>query len=283
MINRILNAKILPIERVNAFIIGTQKGGTSSLYDILLKSKDVGGSIQKEVMFFSHQENYMRGFDWYHTQLKQPLISVLNPPKVLLDATPEYMFYEMCAERIHDYNKNAKLVFVLRNPVDRAYSHWNMYRQFYNSLSDDDNWLFQRHFDLLEKNLAENLKKLFEMKEWPSFEEAIAIELETKDSQEPSFLARGRYDEQIKRYLQFFEKEKIYVDFSETLKSNKSEFVRRVSNFLDIEIEHKQSFKDTHQRSYASKMKSSTRTKLNQYFEKSNERLEKLIERPLPW
>ena len=131
-------------DRVNAFIIGTQRGGTTSLFSFLSQLQEVRSANVKEVKFFSHDALFERGVDWYKRQFRYTIPEVLRRPPVVLDATPEYMYYPDAVARIHAYNPDAKIIVVLREPVSRAYSHWSMFKH----------WLEEGHADWLTPHLA---------------------------------------------------------------------------------------------------------------------------------
>lgn len=114
--------------RPRFLIIGAQKAGTTSLFDYLSHHPYLVPSRQKEVCFFSNDELYQKGEAWYHSHFPMPY-RVLKG-SLAYEATPEYLFYPQCPERIFQYNAGMKLIIILRDPVERAYSAWNMYRRF---------------------------------------------------------------------------------------------------------------------------------------------------------
>src|SRR5690606_16552205 len=86
------------------------------------------GSMPKEVRFFDRDENYAKGVDWYKKSFRRT--KGLLRKCLYVEATPEYLYRPYVAERIFEYNKELKLIILLRDPVERAYSSWNMYRHF---------------------------------------------------------------------------------------------------------------------------------------------------------
>lgn len=110
--------------RINFIIIGTQKSGTTALYQSMKLHPEVCMGTPKEVHFFDNDELYSRpsvDYAAYHTHF-QPV----SPDQLLGEATPAYLYWNPCAERIHAYHPGIKLIMILRNPIERAYSHWNM-------------------------------------------------------------------------------------------------------------------------------------------------------------
>ena len=113
----------------NFFLIGAAKAGTTSLYDILKQHPQVYLPFQKEPMFFSNDNNFNRGMEWYsHTFFQQ---AAGYPARG--EATPHYLYWsDKVAPRIRQiYEMNEiKFVVILRDPVKRAYSwYWNMVKE----------------------------------------------------------------------------------------------------------------------------------------------------------
>jgi hypothetical protein len=111
---------------VNFLICGTQKGGTSALDAYLKEHPQICMAEQKEVHFFDNEDLFRHkkpAYDIYHSAFS-PKVS----HKLLGEATPIYMYWYSAPLRIWKYNHSMKLIILLRNPIDRAYSHWNMER-----------------------------------------------------------------------------------------------------------------------------------------------------------
>ena len=113
----------------NLFVIGAAKAGTTALYDYLAQHPDVFLSRVKEPMFFSREENYAKGLDWYEGAYFQ---GAEHYP-VRAEATPHYLYWsEKVAPRIKEAyaERLVKFVASFRDPVSRAYSwYWNMVRE----------------------------------------------------------------------------------------------------------------------------------------------------------
>ena len=110
---------------VGFLVAGTQKGGTTALHMWLKKHRQVMMAKRKEVHFFDNEKHdwKSRNYDPYHAYFKP------NPRgKLVGEATPIYMYWNGAVRRIFEYNPEMKFVISLRDPVARAYSHWNMER-----------------------------------------------------------------------------------------------------------------------------------------------------------
>src|SRR5215471_396843 len=109
-------------------IIGGQRCGTASLYYYLTEQHGIISAATKEVHFFD--DFYTRGLDWYRAQFatvtyKYYIESVLRHPFITGEASPYYIFHPHAPRRIAQVLPHVKIIALLRNPIDRAYSqHW---------------------------------------------------------------------------------------------------------------------------------------------------------------
>lgn len=217
--------RILPFKRtVNFVICGTQKGGTTALYAYLREHPEVCMANKKEVHFFDNENLFRRrrvSYSKYHSYF-----SPSERHKVLGEATPIYMYWNPSPKRIFEYNPNMKIIVILRNPIERAYSHWNMERQ--------------------KKN--DNL----------SFKAAIYNEVKRSDEVLPyqhrifSYIDRGHYLPQLRRIWAYFPKEQVLVIKSESLKEHPNDVLSEVTDFLGIKRFNRVESKEVHSRTYLS-------------------------------
>jgi hypothetical protein len=110
-------------------IIGAQRCGSSSLFAYLNGHPAILGSRHKEVHFFDNPDNYRRGEPWYRAHFlsltkRRRLEQRIGVCPLVLEATPEYLYNAGAVERIHELLPSARLIALLRNPIDRAYSHY---------------------------------------------------------------------------------------------------------------------------------------------------------------
>jgi hypothetical protein len=291
LIKRIIK-KIIPekriIDKANLFIIGAQKCGTSTLYDNLMKYDGIYGGKIKEKNFFSHESIFKQGILWYHNLF--PKVSIfykLPETRYFLDASPSYLAHKVSADKILKYNPNAKFIVMMRNPVDRAFSAWNMYRQM-NLLGDKEKEiLFEKHIKGSSVERETSFMNLINLKEFPSFESMIQEELNnfSIDSWKfPGILSRGIYYNQIEYYMSLFDSSQFFFIFAEDFKVNKSQILNELMVFLDLQFSiSTETLKDTHVREYKHKMTPDTRTKLLDYFKPHNEKLFELINKNINW
>ena len=108
-------------------IIGTQRGGTTSLYDYLSEHPCIAGAVKKEIEFFDL--NYHRGIGWYRAHFPSVLERLYarrarGRKLVTGEATPYYLFHPHAPRRMQEAAPESRLIILLRNPVERAYSHY---------------------------------------------------------------------------------------------------------------------------------------------------------------
>lgn len=111
-------------DRIRFLVAGVQKGGTTALFDYLSEHPDLCLPACKEAHFFDDET----GVDWaapdygpYHA-----LFDGCRPGALRGEATPIYLYWPGCLERIAAYNPGMRFVLVFRDPVERAWSHWRM-------------------------------------------------------------------------------------------------------------------------------------------------------------
>jgi len=189
----------------NFICVGAQKSGTTTLYDILVQHPDIFLPEIKETKFFHDDSKYEKGLSFY----EENFFKTWKGEKAIGEIDPEYMYFESVPERIYrTLGKDVKLIFMLRNPVDRSYSHY---------------WM--------------SLKRGYETE---TFERAIELEGERLIRDEFhrnhfSYMDRGFYAKQIKRYLSYFNKENMFfVVFEEDFLSNRKLTIERILGYIGV-------------------------------------------------
>ncbi|NIK92517.1 sulfotransferase domain-containing protein [Mangrovimonas sp. CR14] len=193
--------------KLDFIIIGAQKAGTSALDAYLRMHDRITMSTIKETHFFD-DDRYFNGKPKY--QILEEFYPKRQKNTLYGEATPIYLYWEPCIERMYRYNKKLKLVALLRNPINRAFSHWNM--EFSRGFED-------RSFEESIKNEACEIKH-FKKKQHPV----------------KSYLQRGLYSEQIERVYGFFPKHQVlFLKYEDFHLSNKNS-LKKVLEFLDLEM-----------------------------------------------
>jgi sulfotransferase family protein len=193
-------------------IIGAQKGGTSSLFHFIEQHPAVRVSIAKEIHYFDL--NYRKGEYWYRGYFPYAW-----DRRITGEASPFYLFHPQVPARVRQDVPGAKVIILLRDPIERAFSHYRM-------------------------NVKDGTETL-------SFEEALAAEelriggdvdqMEAddrytgRDYRHYSYIARGFYDEQLKRWLQYFPRDQMLLLKSEGLFANPAPIAQEVFTFLGVD------------------------------------------------
>ena len=116
--------------KVDFFIVGAPKAGTTSLYHYLSEHPQIEMSSQKEPDYFSdkaiNEQGMYYGKNRVNTLDKYESLFVQKESVVYGEASVSYLFYENVPEDIKKYNPNAKIIIMLRNPIERAFSHYLM-------------------------------------------------------------------------------------------------------------------------------------------------------------
>jgi hypothetical protein len=247
--------------RLPAFIIaGAQKAGTTSLYRYLKYHPQCAPPLTKEVHYFDR--NFSRGESWYrmHFALAEPGEngSPTTPaPLTCFESSPYYMFDPRVPQRIRQSMPNVKVIFLLRNPLNRAYSHFH-------------------------HSVRRGRERL-------SFEEAIAAEplrltgqherllVDAKYQSAPhkhhSYLARGIYADQLDRWRRHFPAEQLHVIQAERMFKQPQEVFSEVIRFLGFDSWTPAEFGNHYSGRYKDPMLPETRKRLADYFAPHNERL----------
>jgi hypothetical protein len=185
--------------------VGAQKAGTTTLHDVLKQHPDIYLPELKEAHFFDINERYKKGVEWWVSTF----FSGYSNEKTVGVMTPEYLFYAEVPCRIEEtLGSKTKIIIVLRNPVDRAYSHYLM--------------SVRRGFEPL------------------SFTDAIEseherIQLGEFERNNFSYISRGFYAKQVRRYLKIFGRENVLIlSFENGIKKNINISIKQIEEFLGV-------------------------------------------------
>ena len=199
-------------------IVGAQKAGTTSLFDYLRQHPRISPSLTKEVHFFDGGlqpgvDTYERGLAWYRAHF--PMAGSRREDLRIFEATPLYLFNPLVPRRIHDLRQDMRIIAILRDPVDRAISHYFHSR---------------RH----------GAEPLAIMEALQQEESRLAPAMQRQDYKDLAFIhfsykRRGRYLEQIERYLEVFDRSQLLVLSAEALLRDPGPQLREVFDFLRID------------------------------------------------
>lgn len=230
--------------------IGVQKSGTASLRNYLSKHPDIF-MHQKELHFFdtpcevteSDIKNYEKKF---------------NTNKLIVgEKSPSYSYLQFAIDRIHNYNPNIKLILILREPISRAFSQYNM--------------------DVCSKNKLCNEEQMM-----LDFEEEENIKLSEVKKNGRYFIIRGKYDEIISHILSKFPRKNLYIGIAEEIKANKKKYYNEIFTFLGGKKMKKiNTNDDVHIGEYKNSIPKILEKKLYNIYKPHNERLYTILGRKI--
>jgi hypothetical protein len=240
-------------------IAGAQKSGTTSLWAYLSEHPNVHPPMTKEMSFFD--VNFHRGLSWYrmHFPLDTNSSSPNGTGQRLLtgESTAYYMFHPLAPVRIARTLPQAKIILLLRNPVCRAFSHYQLkLRRRQETLS------FEAAIDAEAERLAGEEEKI-----------ASDPNYYSPAHDRYSYLARGQYIDQIRRWQQHFAPSQLLILESNEFFRKTAEVFDRVLAFLGLPRWQPAQFGNRFPGKYSEHMDDATRRRLVEYFAPYNELL----------
>jgi len=248
-------SRVLP----DFLIIGAVRSGTTSLYYDICQHPSVEKAAYDEVGFFD--DNFHLGLNWYRSifPTKKKMEKIRNGTgfSITGEDTPFYIWNNDAVERIAQLLPKIKLIVILRNPVDRAYSNYYL-------------------------GVREGTEKR-------SFKDAIMMDMDYINQQKlenidykKSYIAKGLYSEQLKKWFKVFNKKQICVISTEKFLENPNEILEKIFKFLELPGFSINKFEKRKVSSYP-QMDKNIRKKLNDYFITHNEELYEMIDEKYDW
>ena len=240
-------------------ILGAQKAGTSSLNAYLSDHPCVLPAWGKELLYFTH--HYTKGLRWYRAMFPLRLTMAMKARLrgarcVTGEASPYYLFHPAVPERMHADLPNAKLIVLLRDPVDRAISQYYHARKWgYEDLP------IEEAFAAEEERVAGEEERLMQVPDYVSI-----------PWQELAYGRRSLYLDQIKAWRARFPREQMLVLKAEHLFTQSEETFREVLDFLGLPPWEPKEFARHNPGRYTGK-NAAFREKLCEFFEPHNQRL----------
>ncbi|MEA5550654.1 tetratricopeptide repeat protein [Anabaena cylindrica UHCC 0172] len=243
----------------NFIIIGVTKGGTTSLYSYLTKHPQILPAVHKEIDFWAnHQGSFDRGLDWYCSHFPK-----ISPEQTCItgEATPSYLYYPRAAKQLAQVFPQTKLILLLRNPIDRAVSHYYMY------VAER-----KEHRSLKMALLSElNFLKTKPERDWANPQMPIT-----------NYLRGGMYLKFIQQWLKWFPREQFLILKSEDFFNDPNTTVNQTFEFLGVKPYELPSYPIENQR-YYQPVSESIRQDLSVFFDPYNQELEQFLGQKLNW
>ncbi len=196
-------------KKPNLFIAGAPKSGTTLLYHFLNNHPEAFMSAPKETNFFTYtlikKQNLYYGAEKIHSlDQYERLFENAQKEKIIGEGSVSYLFYPNVAQELQQYNPNSNIVILLRNPAERAISHFLMDSRlgFMNDSIENIFYKKSKH-----KNAHLWFQQVFEL---------------------------GLYSIQLKRYFEYFPKKQIHIFFYDEIKKDTNAFFREVCNKLEL-------------------------------------------------
>lgn len=194
----------------NFFIVGAPKSGTTSLYNYLDHHPEVFMSAVKEPNFFSYDDTVKQNLYYKERGIEklsdyEKLFETVSGQKIIGEASVSYLFYESVPNKIKNLVNQPKILMLLRNPVDRAYSHYFMDYKLRYVNDSFENVVYKK---TVNKNAALHFQQYIEL---------------------------GLYYEQVKRYVDAFGKSNVKIYLYEDLTDNINALIADLYQFLDID------------------------------------------------
>jgi len=239
-------------------VIGAVRSGTTSLYHYFGEHPCMLSSSYDELGFFD--SNFDLGLNWYRSHFptkfqKQKIISKYKHFQTY-DVTPFYIWNNDAAIRISQTLPKIKLIALLRNPIDRAYSNFQL------SVRNGEKYSFE---ELIKKEIEED-----------------SIDFQSKAHGLQNYLARGVYVDQLKIWFDLFARNQLLVISTEELEKDPINTLNTMFKFLDLPKYKVQDLKKRNKATYPM-MKEETREILIEFFKEHNEKLFKLIGKEFKW
>lgn len=231
----------------DVILIGGQRCGTRSLFNYLRRHPHVATAARAEVHYFD--VNHDRGPRWYASHFSS------RRGSVAVEASPYYLFHPHVPGRVAAELPDARFLVLLRDPVTRAYSHYQMMRD--------------------------------KQRETLSFGDALDQEDQRIQKSESAFRnfsykSRGLYADQLERWFSFFPRERFHICISEEMFADGPAHVDRVCDFLGVPYLRSEEYTQWNARSYP-RLPKGQEASLRAFYRAHNRRLAELLGRELPW
>ncbi|MBN1667385.1 MAG: sulfotransferase domain-containing protein [Anaerolineales bacterium] len=250
-------------------IVGAQRGGTTSLYNYLISHPAVFPAFIKETHFFDL--HYKRGIGWYRACFpwlvqKKHFYQTYQQKALSGEATPYYLFHPHVPVRVWQALPAVKLIVVLRNPVQRAFSHYHHeFKQGYEQRT------FEQAVAWEMENMVSDPDRYVPAQGRPGFEHM-----------HHSYVSRGLYLAQLQNWLQHFPREQLLVLSSEAFYHEPARILTETCQFLGLPGWVPGRFPKYNENKYVS-MNVETQTLLASFYQAENQRLYQFLGQDLGW
>jgi len=245
----------------NLFILGVQKAGTSTLHNYLNESHEIFFPPKKELHYFDAY--YHKGISWYLDHFKT---ANFKKYRFAGEATPYYYFHPRVPKKMYHSFPDARFIVLFRNPIDRAYSHYQMSVR---------RGLENRSFEeAIQKEKKVIRKEMFRLMLSKKFNLSHA---------ETSYVSRGMYFKQLKRWLNYFPLNRFLFIKSEDFFLNPQSEINKITDFLNISPYKLKEARVINPGNYEHKMSEETRNYLQKIFLEDIQKLQDITQLNFNW
>jgi hypothetical protein len=244
-------------------IAGAQKAGTTSLFDYLSGHPDCAASLAKEVHYFD--DHFALGENWYRMHF--PPAAGDEHARQCFESSPYYMFDPRVPGRMRELLPQTKIIFLLRNPVSRAYSHFQ-----HSVRRGREPLTFEAALEAEPARLAGEEERLLAETDYRS-----------EAHRNYSYAARGVYVDQLRRFEAHYPRKQMLVVQAERMFKSPRDVFAEVLAFLGLGGWEPASFGAHNSGRYTQPMSQTARTRLAGYFEPHNERLFEYLGARFDW
>ncbi len=265
ILNRSTRIATSPLRIMPSFlIIGAKKCGTTSLFHYLCEHPNVGEPTWKEISYFNIY--YDRGNAWYKSFFPISLPKLDSQYLMTGEATASYICHSQAPYRIATTLPKVKLIVLLRNPVDRAYSHYHHTKRIGREQLSFEDAIAQ------EESRVEQLEN-----------ESRELGLNSSPAYNYTYLASGMYAEQLKNWLKLFNKEQLLILKSEDFFDRPEAVFKQVLDYLELPDWSPKTYRKHNINSYPQAIKPNTKEFLTEYFQPHNQKLYELLGVDFGW
>jgi len=260
-----------PFHLLPDFIIfGVSRSGTTSLYQYLSQHPNIEPCVVKEPHFFD--QYYHRGINWYKmnfpSKWQKFIFTKIKSKKFITgEASGAYLQNPHAPKRIHNLNPNMKLILLLRNPVDRAFSHYK--RKWKNG---SEKLSFEEVIDQEQSRIEGEQEKMEKNEKYYSH-----------TYHRLSYITTGLYVIRLKRWLKYFSMKQILVLQNEEFLREPQKVYDKTLEFLDLPKWKLPTFEKFSKQRLSMDMNPKTREKLLEYCRPFNKELYSLIGKKFDW
>jgi hypothetical protein len=242
-----IRARLFGPKKLSFIVAGAQKCGTTAFHSLLKQHPQILLPDRQELHFFDKDELFSGQVDYrkLHQHFKPTRTATIAG-----ENTPIYIYWPPVMERIHAYNPTIKILAILRNPIERAFSQWNMQRE---------RGLDKREFLTAVSAEQEAIRK------------GLAIHPES------AYISRGFYTEQLKRLFSFFPAEQVLLIKFEDLRADPHKTMEGVFKFLRVDPFIEAHSRERNKIPYAREITESERREVGDLFSDEIARVEAML------